>query len=99
MTYEETLQSVLRYCVEACGKIDTCRGEDKECAEATVIKALKKQISKKVRYQNRHGEGFDLLHEDYYHCPSCGRRLRNKQHDPYCGRCGQALDWEVLNDE
>ena len=47
MTYEEALQSVLMYCSEECGKIDTCRDEHKECVEATVIKALEKQIPKK----------------------------------------------------
>lgn len=57
------------------------------------IEALEKQIQKKVKYKNRHGDGADLWNLDYYNCPACGRRLRNKQHDPYCGRCGQALDW------
>ena len=55
--------------------------------------AFEKQIPKKVKYKNRHGDGADLWNLDYYNCPACGRRLRNKQHDPYCGRCGQALDW------
>ena len=47
-----------------------------------------------VKYLNRHGEGLDLYHKDYFNCPRCGRRLRNKQHDKFCGSCGQALDWE-----
>ena len=58
------------------------------------IKALEKQIARKVKYNNRHGEGYDLWNKDYYNCPACGRRLRNKQHDPHCPKCGQALDWE-----
>ena len=58
------------------------------------IKALEKQIASKVKYNNRHGEGYDLFNKDYYNCPACGRRLRNKQHDPYCPKCGQALLWE-----
>lgn len=62
------------------------------------IDALKKQIPKKVKYLNRHGDGPDLWNQDYYTCPSCGRRLRNKQHDNHCGRCGQALDWSKGND-
>lgn len=56
-------------------------------------KAIEKQIPKKVKYLNRHGDGSDLWNKDYYTCPSCGRRLRNKQHDKHCGRCGQALEW------
>lgn len=56
-------------------------------------KALEKQIPRKVKYLNRHGSGSDLYNKDYFNCPSCGRRLRNKQKDNHCGRCGQALDW------
>ena len=57
------------------------------------VEALEKQIPIKVKYKNRHGEGYDLLNEDYYNCPACGRRLRNKQKDKHCGRCGQTLEW------
>ena len=57
------------------------------------IEALEKQVPKKVKYKNRHGQGYDIYNKDYYNCPSCGRRLRNKQKDNYCGRCGQAIDW------
>ena len=56
--------------------------------------ALEKQILKKVKYQNRHGDGWDISNKDYFHCPCCGRRLRNTQKDNYCGRCGQLLDWD-----
>lgn len=58
------------------------------------IKALEKQIPKKVKYKNRHGDGKDLYNKDYFHCPCCGRRLRNKQKDAHCGRCGQLLEWD-----
>lgn len=51
-------------------------------------------IPQQVKYKNRHGEGLDLYHADYYNCPKCGRRLRNKQHDQCCGRCGQRITWE-----
>lgn len=62
------------------------------------IRELKERDTpKKVRYQNRHGEGYDYKNEDYYHCPSCGRRLRNKKHDPVCPRCAQLLDWRIDN--
>ena len=93
MTYEEALQSVLMYCSEVCGKIDTCRGENKECAEAAVIKALEKQIPKKPLH----------MHKNYY-CPICkedGWMLWDdaipKDMDKYCGKCGQAIDWEADN--
>ena len=60
--------------------------------------ALEKQIPQKVEYVNRHGGGYDLSNKDYFGCPSCKRRLRNTQKDPYCGKCGQALDWSDAND-
>lgn len=47
----------------------------------------------KVKYQNRHGEGCDYYNKDYYNCPICGCRLRNKKHFAFCGRCGQRLEW------
>ena len=92
MTYEEALQSVLRYCSEECGKIDTCRGEDKECAEAAVIKALEKQIPKKPIIRKA---------EDYFGnvkhtlCPNCQETEFVFTQPCFCHHCGQALDWEV----
>ena len=91
MTYEEALQSVLRYCSEECGKIDTCRGEDKECAEAAVIKALEKQIPKKPIIRKA---------EDYFGnvkhtlCPNCQETEFVFTQPCFCHHCGQALDWE-----
>ena len=64
-------------------------------AKKLAIAALEKQIVKPVKYNNRHGDGADLWNKDYFNCPVCGRRLRNKKPDPYCPRCGQALTWEV----
>lgn len=94
MTNEEArLTLMLEYCPQRCDGSKPCRNEDCELYHA--IKALEKQIPKKVKYLNRHGDGPDVWNEDYYTCPSCGRRLRNKQHDNHCGRCGQALDWSV----
>lgn len=52
-----------------------------------------------VDYSNRHGDGLDLHHKDYFNCPRCGRRLRNKQHDNFCGNCGQALNWDYKIEE
>ena len=91
MTYEKALQSVLTYCIEECGKMDACRCENIECVEAVVIKALKKQIPKKPLH----------MHKNYY-CPICkedGWMLWDdaipNDMDNYCGKCGQAIDWEV----
>ena len=92
MTPEEALQSVLRYCSEECGKIDTCRGEDKECAEAAVIKALEKQIPKKPIIRKA---------EDYFGnvkhtlCPNCQETEFVFTQPCFCHHCGQAIDWEV----
>ena len=91
MTYEEALQSVLRYCSEECGKIDTCRGEYKECAEAVVIKALEKQTPKKpTRTRGKYG---------HIECACCGWVVESFCGDleqyPFCPNCGQAIDWEV----
>ena len=47
----------------------------------------------KVIHDNKHGSGIDCKNVDFYNCPRCRRRLRNKQHDNYCGRCGQRLNW------
>ena len=89
MTYKEVIEMLdyIAYC-----------NDYKHCREAIAIDMAKvaseKQIAQKVKYNNRHGEGYDLWNKDYYNCPTCGRRLRNKQHDPYCPKCGQALKWE-----
>ena len=87
MTYEEALQSVLTYCSEECGKIDSCRGEYKECVEATVIKALEKQIPKKPT-MGKYG---------HTECACCGWIVESFCGDleqyPFCPNCGQAIDW------
>ena len=71
--------------------------EDTGLAPEQIVELKERNTPKKVRYQNRHGEGYDYKNEDYYHCPSCGRRLRNKKHDPVCPRCAQLLDWRIDN--
>ena len=70
-----------------------------DTAVLMAYEALEKQIPKAVKYNNRHGSGYDFYNRDYFNCPACGRRLRNKQKDPYCGRCGQAIDWGDFIDE
>ena len=95
MTYEKALQSVLMYCSEECGKMDADRCENKECVEAAVIKALKKQIPKKPLH----------MHKNYY-CPICKENgwmlwddaIPNDM-DEYCDKCGQAIDWRMTNEK
>ena len=105
MKYEEALQSVLMYCSEECGKIDSCRGEYKECVEATVIKALEKQIPKKPKRVDKNSV-FDGNWKMI--CPCCGATLMKRittedesrpvhyNMTKHC-KCGQALDWSENN--
>jgi ribosomal protein S27AE len=87
MNNKEALESLKFEIFEECH----CEYIEEEIKLA--IKALEKQIPQVVKYNNRHGDGYDHYNRDYFNCPACGRRLRNKQKDPYCGRCGQAIDW------
>ena len=88
MTYEKALHILLMYCAEECGKIDACRCENKECVEATVIKALEKQIPKKPT-MGKYG---------HTECACCGWVVESFCGDleqyPFCPNCGQAIDWE-----
>ncbi len=78
------------------GKIlEACQQVDVSLDKPRLLQLLKKDRPEKVVYFNCHGAGYDLSHKDRYHCPTCNRRLRNKQPDPYCPGCGQHLDWEV----
>ena len=94
MTNEEALQSVLMYCSEECGKIDTCRGEYKECAEAVVIKSLEKQIPKKPTRTNG---GLSIAKKDFYtKCQLCNHNIPGVVRDArmrFCPFCGQKIDW------
>lgn len=64
-----------------------------ECAK-TAIKALEKQLAKKVDFEE------DVTEDMCVQCPSCGSFLgyqgdcldENYQLD-YCQHCGQKLDW------
>ena len=70
--------------------------ENTEILLLKMADVLEEQVTaRKVKYLNRHGEGYDRYNDDNFSCPNCGRKLRNKQKDPYCPRCGQLLDWKV----
>lgn len=62
--------------------------QEKEC-EILIKEALEKQIPKKVTL---------VLKNDYdlVYCPRCGVRFI-QYGKPFCGECGQALDWSERN--
>ena len=91
MTYEEAIEYITeRYVtMSMCLSLDECRKHNKAISMA--IDALDKQIPKKPLH----------IHKNYY-CPICkedGWMLCDdaipNDMDKYCGKCGQAIDWEV----
>ena len=53
------------------------------------VKALEKQMPKKVKRTFKND--YDLVY-----CPRCGVRFI-QYGKPFCGECGQALDWSERN--
>lgn len=89
MTYEEAIKNI-NALNAVCGKKGLYDAEF-ESALAVAILALEKQIPKKPLH----------MHKNYY-CPICkedGWMLWDdaipNDMDKYCGKCGQAIDWEV----
>ena len=90
MTYEEAIEYITeRYVtMSMCLTLDECRKHNKAISMA--IGALEKQIPKKPLH----------MHKNYY-CPICKEdgwilwddAIPNDM-DKYCGKCGQAIDWE-----
>ena len=90
MTYEEAIEYITeRYVtMSMCLTLDECRKHNK--AISIAIEALEKQIPKKP------------LHMYKNYCPICKEdgwilwddAIPNDM-DAYCGKCGQAIDWEV----
>ena len=90
MTHEEAIEYISeRYVtMSMCLTLDECRKHNKAISMA--IEALEKQIPKKPLH----------MHKNYY-CPICkedGWMLWDdaipNDMDKYCGKCGQAIDWE-----
>ena len=90
MIYEEAIEYITeRYVtMSMCLTIDECRKHNKAISMA--IEALEKQIPKKPLHMNKN-----------YYCPICkedGWMLWDdaipNDMDKYCGKCGQAIDWE-----
>lgn len=86
MTNEEALMSVLTYCEESCGKLDTCKGESETCCEAPVIRALKSidritaERDAAVQDLGRIRDCSTCLHRMmfYVDCPHCHPIIRDK---------------------
>ena len=79
---------LLEHCAERCEGYqndDTC----KNCEINVAIKAIDKQIPKKTE-----------LKDGYYVCPICGVYQENLTDGkpPYCVNCGQALDWQEVEE-
>lgn len=88
MTYEEAIKNI-NALNAVCGQKYLYDAEF-ENALALAIDALEKQIPKKPLH----------MHKNYY-CPICkedGWMLWDdaipNDMDKYCGKCGQAIDWE-----
>lgn len=62
------------------------------------LNALDKQIPKKVELYKHNGD----FKWGNYPCPCCGEMLGlkvNKRYVKFCPNCGQALQWEDINNE
>ena len=62
------------------------------------LNALDKQIPKRVELYKHNGD----FKQENYPCPCCGEMLGlevNKRYVKFCPNCGQALQWEDINNE
>ena len=83
---------LLEHCAERCDgyqKDDTCE----TCEINVAIKAIDKQIPKKPE-PKKDASG------EYYVCPICGvyQEYLTDGKPPYCVNCGQALDWQEVEE-
>ena len=83
---------LLEHCAERCDgyqKDDTCEN----CEINVAIKAIEKQIPKKPE-PKKDASG------EYYVCPICGvyQEYLTDGKPPYCVNCGQALDWQEVEE-
>ena len=94
MTYKEALSTLRNFldCIAPIReRVKTTLGYRRFEALNKAIEAIEKQIPKKPLH----------MHKNYY-CPICKEdgwilwddAVPNDM-DKYCGKCGQALDWEV----
>lgn len=89
MTYKEAIKNI-NALNAVCGQKGLYDAEFESALELAIL-ALEKQIPKKPLH----------MHKNYY-CPICkedGWMLWDdaipNDMDKYCGKCGQAIDWEV----
>lgn len=89
MTYEEAIKNI-NALNAVCGQKGLYDAEFESALELAIL-ALEKQIPKKPLH----------MHKNYY-CPICkedGWMLWDdavpNDMDKYCGKCGQAIDWEA----
>lgn len=93
MKYEDAKSTfLLEHCAERCDgyqKDDTCE----TCEINFAIKAIDKQIPKKPE-PKKDASG------EYYVCPICGvyQEYLTDGKPPYCVNCGQALDWQEVEE-
>lgn len=78
---------LLEHCAERCEGYqndDACE----TCEINFAIKAIDKQIPKKPE-----------IKDEYYVCPVCGVYQETSEgNPPYCVNCGQALDWQEVEE-
>ena len=89
MKYDDAKSTfLLEHCAERCDgyqKDDACEN----CEINAAIEALNKQMPKKPK-----------LKGEYYICPVCGvyQEYLTDGKPPYCVNCGQALDWQEVEE-
>ena len=93
MKYDDAKSTfLLEHCAERCDgyqKDDACE----TCEINFAIKAIDKQIPKKPE-PKKDASG------EYYVCPICGvyQEYLTDGKPPYCVNCGQALDWQEVEE-
>ena len=93
MKYEDAKATLLlEYCAERCGSQQKRHCEN--CEINAAIKAIDKQIPKKPvsKYKYRDGENV---------CPSCETENRGRIvmfWEKFCPDCGQAIDWQEVEE-
>ena len=93
MKYDDAKSTfLLEHCAERCDgyqKDDACE----TCEINFAIKAIDKQIPKKPK-PKKDASG------EYYVCPICGvyQEYLTDGKPPYCVNCGQALDWQEVEE-
>ena len=84
---------LLEHCAERCEGYqndDACE----TCEINAAIETLEKQIPKKPEPKK------DASGDEYYVCPICGvyQEYLTDGKPPYCVNCGQALDWQEVEE-